>query len=139
MKTTSQTERFVPRVQKVFNKPSKTRASEVANTNLKALVDRFRLSGGFAPPMQYGDVSDLPTSRLEAMEVIQAASDAFYDLPLKVRQAVGHDPRNLDTFIAGNPELARQFGLLAQASTPTIPAEQSQPADAGGENLQDAE
>nr|QJB20486.1 MAG: internal scaffolding protein [Microvirus sp.] len=131
-----------PRVSLQFKKPSKTRASEMASTNLKALVERFRISGQAPPPMQFGDATGLPGSRLEAMERLQAAQDAFNDLPFKVRQAVGHDPRGLEAWIASNPQLAAEYGLLEPVSPPpqpSSPAKQASSADAGeGESQGDA-
>lgn len=110
-----------PRIQKTFYEPSLTRASEAAHTDLKKLVERFRISGQAPPPQNFGDVSSLPQSRLEAMERMQDGLDAFAGLPLKVRQAVGHDPRQLEAWIAGNPQLAFEFGLMAETYTPPSP------------------
>lgn len=131
-----------PRVVKVFTKPSKTRASEMASTDLKSLVHRFRLSGQSPPPMQYADFTGMPQSRLEAMQRLQDAREAFEALPLKVRQAVGHDPRGLEAWIYSNPKLAAEYGLLEPVSQPapsSSPAKQASSADAGeGESQGDA-
>lgn len=120
-----------PRVQKHFLKPSKTRASEMASTDLKTIVSRWRLAG--APPpshSQYGDTTTLPTTRLEAMLRIDAAQDAFRSLPLKVRQAIGHDYRNLEAWIAANPQLAVEAGLIEVTSLKSSPANPTSSADA---------
>lgn len=101
------------RVQKFFYKPSKTRASEMPSTDLKRLVQRFQLAGGLPPShLSYGDATGYPGSKLEAMQAIERARDAFAGLPLKVRQAVGHDPRNLEDWIRSNPQLAADAGLI---------------------------
>lgn len=110
-----------PRVQKVFNKPSLTRQSEMASTDLHGLVRRYGMSGGIPPSsLRFGDVTGLPESRLEAFERIQQAKEAFDALPLKVRQAVGHDSRRLEDWIVANPELARE--LLNDHMEPVQPA-----------------
>lgn len=114
-------ERPRPRYQKFFEKPSRTRASEAHGTDLKALVERFRISGASPPPMQYGDASGLPQSRLEAMQLMSDAAEAFQSLPLKVRQAISHDPRRLEEWIFNNPDLAREHGLLAELSPQSSP------------------
>lgn len=123
-----------PRVSKGFNNPSKTRQSEMANTDLKKLVERFRISGQLPPPQRYLDVSTLPKSRLEAFQAMQAGAEAFESLPLKVRQAVNHDPRGLEDWILGNPQLAAEYGLLENLSTPPSPENPTSSGDPGEGN-----
>lgn len=123
-----------PRVSKGFSKPSKTRQSEMVNTDLKKLVERFRISGQSAPPQRFLDVSTLPKSRLEAFEAMQAGREAFESLPLKVRQAVDHDPRRLEDWILGNPQLAAEHGLLENLQTPPSPENPSSSGDPGEGN-----
>lgn len=109
-----------PRVSLEFTEPSRTRGSETPSTDLQTIVNRYRQVGALPPStLQYGDATELPTSRLEAMEIIASAAAAFADLPLKVRQAVNHDPRNLEAWIKGNPELARQYGLFDDPKQPS--------------------
>lgn len=119
-----------PRVGKTFTKPSKTRVSEMASTDLGALVRRFKMAGGIPPSqLRFGDVSGLPTSRLEAMTRIDAAMDAFNELPLKVRQAVNHDPRRLEDWLVSNPQLAAEYGLVTISDEKSSPAN---PTSSGG-------
>lgn len=121
-----------PRVQLEFKLPSKTRASELANTDLKTLVNRFRLAGALPPNhLSYGDTTQFPTTRLEAMEKLQAAADAFSAFPLKVRQALNHDPRNLTpAWVGANPQLAYEAGLI---ELPKAPAPSpANPTSSGG-------
>lgn len=115
------------RVSVDFVLPTRTRHSETAATDLKSIVARYQKVGSLPPmDMQFGDVSELPTDRLEAMEIMAAAAAAFADLPFKVRQAINHDPRLLEQWIVGNPAQAREYGLLAplpqQASPPKAPS-----------------
>lgn len=120
-----------PRVQKHFTRPSKTRQSEIASVDLKSIVRRYQQAGALPPSsLQFADVSNLPKDRLEAMNVISDALEAFQDLPLKVRQAVGHDPRLLEEWIRSNPQLAVEAGLLIpqdspKSSSPKAPASSS--------------
>lgn len=103
-----------PRVQKHFTPgTSKTRRSEMPSTDLKSIVRRYNLSGGIPPSqLQYGDVTGLPGSKLEGLILIEEAMEAFRELPLAVRQAIGHDPRALEAWIVSNPQLAIEHGLL---------------------------
>lgn len=125
-------ERPYPRVQKHFYKPSLTRRSEMPSTDLKALVRRYQQAGALPPSqLQYGDVSALPKSRLEAMEALEAAREAFQSLPLKVRQAVNHDPRLLEQWIVANPQLAVEYGLAVEVPKSSSPANPSSSGGAG--------
>jgi len=113
-----------PRVQLEFKLPSRTRQSETAATDLNAIVARHRKAGmPFPDDKPYGDVTNMPKDRLEALGQIQAAREAFESLPFKVRQAVNHDPRRLEEWLVNNPELARSYGMLRPKVDPSSPPE----------------
>lgn len=122
-----------PRVQKDFHLPSRTRQSETASTDLGKLVQRYKLAGGLPPStLTYGDVSDFPADRLEALQRVASAKEAFDALPLLVRNACGFDPRRLEEWVVGNPDLAREAGLLKPRDPePSSPAKPASSADAG--------
>lgn len=126
--------RRMRRVFKAFEKPSRTKQSEVANTDLKTLVARYRISGQQPPPQRYADVSNFPKSRLEMYQTLEAGLEAFYSLPQEIQTAVGGDPRLLDQWISANPELALKY--MSANAEPATPAEPVPPADAGGESGQ---
>lgn len=110
------------RVQLEFTLPTRTRGSETASTDLKTIVRRYQQVGALPPShLQFGDATELPASRLEAMEIIAQARAAFESLPLKVRQAIDHDPRRLEDWMNSNPDLAREYGLFTEASPQPSP------------------
>lgn len=113
-----------PRVQVEFTEPTRTRNSETPSTDLKSIVARYQKVGALPPmDMQFGDLTDLPTTRLDAMELMAAGAAAFADLPFKIRQAINHDPRLLEQWIVANPDQARSAGLLKQAVPQSSPPE----------------
>lgn len=123
--------RAAPRVQLEFHLPTRTRGSETPATDLHSIVARYQRVGALPPStLQYADVSDVPTSRLEAMEVLDRAKAAFESIPLKVRQAINHDPRGLEAWIVSNPVKARKYGLLAEKPQPK-PSSPENPASSG--------
>lgn len=123
-----------PRVALRFEQPTRTRHSEAAALHLPSIVARYAprdIRGRIDldalvqdPSRQYGDVTDLPTSRLEAMERIRDSIEAFQELPFKLRQSINHDPRLLEQWIVANPQQAFEYGLLQphpQSSPPPSP------------------
>lgn len=60
---------------------------------------------------RYGDFSNMPTSFMEAYDIVSRAEEAFASLPLGFRRELDHDPRNLE----GAPfELFERFGLAKE-------------------------
>lgn len=119
-----------PRVQVEFTEPTRTRHSESVYTDLNTIVAKYQKAGALPPSdLLYGDVSDFPVDRLEALQRIDAAREAFESLPFKVRQAVDHDPRLLEQWIAANPAQAREFGLLRPVDLAPQPSSPETPED----------
>jgi len=103
------------RVQNVPSGNTRTRRSEMAGTSLHSLVAKYQRAGALPPSnLRHGDSTLVPKSRLDALLSIQEAAERFQELPLKVRQAIGHDPRRLEDWIVSNPQLALEHGLLVE-------------------------
>lgn len=97
-------------------KPSRTKQAMREATDINKIVARGR-QVGYLPPMSrppvYGDVSEVPSYE-EAFNRVVAAQEAFQRLPAQVRDALGHDPKNLVPFLKDekNREAAEKYGLL---------------------------
>lgn len=124
-----------PRLQKAFEKPSLTRGSETANTDIKALVRRYgginAVSNAALRPENFQDISNIPRDRIGAVLQINEANNLFKELPLKVRQAIDHDPRKLEAWIQANPQLSMEYGLLVE--TKPAPSPENPEPPTGGD------
>ena len=115
---------------KVFTVASRTLQSEVPMTDLNGLLHRYREAQNFPERSgnSYGDVSDYPKDKLEALlaaaEQTQNAVEAFKSLPMDIRIACGHDPRNLDLWLQAHPGA---FDAYSKTEEP-VPAEPSEDA-----------
>lgn len=94
--------------------PSRTKQEFVKEVDINEIVARMRR--GIQPPPwmtaatpRYGDFSNMPASFAEAYAIMEEGEAAFAALPLEMRRALDHDPRNLDR---APRELYEQFGLV---------------------------
>lgn len=96
---------------------SRTKQSHKKECDINEVMKQFERTGQinhlqtFNP--QYGDFSHVDDYQT-ALHQVQAAEDAFADLPARIRTRFHNDPANLLTFMANesNREEAEKLGLI---------------------------
>ena len=117
-----------PQVHKTFSKPSRTRQSEAAETDINAIVRKYQTTGVITHVNKrapfYGDDTQA-VSLQQAFEVAMTAADAFESLPAAVRKASGNDPVEFLRMVQDEDqvELLRQAGLDLELER--VPADQA--------------
>lgn len=91
---------------------SLTRQSEADSCDINKIMERFTRTGQLPVtvniPARYGDarIPDFQT----AQQIVNDAKNAFNELPAKVRQHFGHDPKNfLEALNSPSPEVVDLF------------------------------
>lgn len=113
--------------------PSRTKQEFKEEVNINEIIARMRR--GISPPAwmtsatpRFGDFTDLPVSFQEAHAIMQKGNEVFMSLPLEMRRAADHDPRNLGKI---PKNLWAEFGLLkpVDPASPAPEAPGSSPVD----------
>lgn len=110
--------------------PSLTKPEFAEQADINVLVSRFGLGNGTLPPppndpRYYGDVTLLPGSLREILDITRDAEAKFMALPPEVRRRFHNDAVEFLEFVNGedNIEEARRLGLLAEPEpAPVEPA-----------------
>lgn len=103
--------------------PSRTKQEFKKEVNINSIISKMK--NGISPPAwmtqatpRYGDFSNMPTSFMDAYNLIEKAEAAFESLPLEFRRALDHNPANLDK---APRELFERFGLLKTSERAEAP------------------
>lgn len=124
--------------------PSRTKQEFRDEVNINEII--ARMHRGISPPAwmtsatpRYGDFTNLPVSFQEAHSIMEAGNAAFMGLPLEMRRAADHDPRNIDQIPR---EMFEKFGLLkpkepveARSGTPDETSADSSASPSGRASL----
>lgn len=107
--------------------PSRVDQSQREQTDINAMVARAQRTGQWPLPQSgrqpvYGDVSNVPSSMLEAFEIVEQASQAFMALPAEIRRSMRNDPANLELWLQdpSNRADAVKHGLLNPPPKPLL-------------------
>lgn len=92
------------------NDPGCTEQSHKSMCDLEMIINRHLMSGGLPPLPEstYVDLTNLPSYQ-EALNVVLTIESTFEQLPLKVRDAFGHDP---EAFMAALHDPANKDHLI---------------------------
>jgi len=108
----------------------RTRQSERDSTDINRMVAQYRRTGVFPVAQRAGEFLDVVgTGDLHLMlRTVQAAGDAFMQLPAKVRSAFDNDPvRLVQAFDdPGQRDLLQELGLV-EAPVPPKPVTETKP------------
>jgi phage internal scaffolding protein len=113
------------RVQTLNDEPSRTIQSEKDSCDINLIVSRFKTTGvmtNIAKGMpQYGDYSEVIDYQ-SALNVVNAAEDAFMALPATVRKRFANDPGQMLSFLddPANRDEAVKLGLVDLVQDSTI-------------------
>lgn len=118
------------RVQFSSTKPSMVEEADYPSTLIPNILAAH---GGVPPcstPPMFGDFSKMPSSLMEAHQMLADASEAFETLPSAVRERFRNSPSELLSFLADsrNREEAVKLGLVSPPSSPVEPVEPAKPA-----------
>jgi hypothetical protein len=110
------------RIQKKFEKPSRTKASEADSANLSKILDKMRKTG-FDPfesrksLTHYFDCSKVPSFEV-AMNTIVDAQNMFDSLPSNIRSKFDNDVTKMGKFVENaSEEELQEAGLLPKSSS----------------------
>lgn len=122
--TDARSERFATKNEQ----PSLTQQSDAAETDINLIMSRYQQTGQLPQRLTqplFGDFTTVPDYR-QAVEAINAANEAFMQIPAKIRGQFGNDPAEFIKFASNpeNKEELQKMGLLAEAPQPTL-AEQT--------------
>ncbi len=95
--------------------PSKTDQSFKNEVNINNIIDRYKKTG-LLPNFKeriplFGDENT--TTLYDAFQAVSNAQELFLELPVAIRKEMGHDPKNLESYLS-NPENAEtllEYGL----------------------------
>lgn len=125
---------FVENYEPGFSKTDQSFKNEV---NVNTIMDKWRKGQQITHLTkrqgQFIDASNIPDLH-KAFAQVEQAREAFAQLPARVRDAMGNDPRNVEAFLL-NPDarpLLEEYGLLKRTdeklSSVTAKAEPAKPA-----------
>lgn len=104
-----------------------TKQSFAEETDINVIVNRFMKTGYLPTAINmptYGDFADAPDYHT-ALNLIQAAEEAFYDLPAELRARFENDPGQLMAFLEdpANQAEAVELGVAQAKPEVTEPVE----------------
>jgi len=108
----------------INNEPSMTQVADASETNINVIMARYEKTGQLpkvlAEPL-FGDFTETPDYR-QAVEAVNAAHEAFMEIPAKVRAQFGNDPAEFIKFATdpNNKEQLDKWGLTEPAKQPTL-------------------
>lgn len=109
----------------VFEKPSLVRQEFKTESDINWIMQRYQRTGVLdsvsALQGVFGDVSDLGEYQT-MLDTVNAASDAFYGLPAKIRKMFDNDPSQLLAFVQdpANTDEAIRLGLAVAPAAPPV-------------------
>lgn len=123
------------RLQKIFTEPTRTKQSFGNECNINTIMRRYYKTGVIEhlrhDSPRYLDLSNA-TDYLDAILTVQAAEDAFMELPALVREHFANDPA---VYLAAfhdpdrRPELQELGLVLPEAPEPAVPVPSPEPAE----------
>jgi phage internal scaffolding protein len=125
----------------IFTEPSMTDQSQYQESDINYIVKKYADGrtgittldlGADAGVLQYGDTL-LPGDYDTALDLINAVSDEFYQLPAQIRAEFNHNPKELINALADPRQRDRllSLGLLQQDTVVSSSAGSSQNEDNG--------
>lgn len=125
----------------IFTEPSMTDQSQYQESDINYIVKKYADGrtgittldlGADAGVLQYGDTL-LPGDYDTALDLINAVSDEFYQLPAQIRAEFNHNPKELINALADPRQRDRllSLGLLRQDTVVSSSAGNSQNEDNG--------
>lgn len=112
------------RVCTINTDPDKTDQSQAADCDINNIVKRYKKTGQISHLAKtkgvYADLSLMPSTLIDAHELISQASNAFNSLPAQTRKKFGNDPEQMIQFIndPNNADEAIKLGLLVRKNPP---------------------
>lgn len=108
-----------------FNtEPTMTQVADASETNINVIMAKYKNTGQLprvlAEPL-FGDFQNAPDYRA-AVEAVNAANEAFLEIPAQVRAQFGNDPGEFIKFANNkeNRDQLEKWGLINPKPTPTI-------------------
>ena len=125
----------------IFTEPSMTDQSQYQDSDINYIVKKYADGrtgittldlGADAGVLQYGDTL-LPGDYDTALDLINAVSDEFYQLPAQIRAEFNHNPKELINALADPRQRDRllSLGLLQQDTVVPSSADDSRNEDNG--------
>lgn len=106
-----------PKTGIIFTEPSRTKQSELADSDINNIMSRYALTGVAPSPHRgkplYGDFSDLEDYQASLNKVI-SAEERFNSLPVELRKKFDYNPQNMINFILdeNNKEECIKYGFI---------------------------
>ena len=94
------------------NDPGLTEQSHGDQTSIQFILDQYIRAGQkvVMPESEFQNLLDIPSYQ-DALNVVHTIEDTFMNLPLKVREAYGHDPKLFMSAIENPEERTKLEGL----------------------------
>lgn len=106
----------------INDEPSMTQVADASETNINIIMAKYEKTGQLprvlVQPL-FGDFSQAPDYR-EAVEIVNAAHDAFMEIPAKIRAQFGNDPAEFMKF-AGDPNNKEELARMGLTNPPPVP------------------
>lgn len=104
-----------------FTEPSRTKQSELADSDINNIMARYALTGVAPAPHRgeplYGDFCDVEDYQV-SLNKVMAAEERFASLPSELRKRFDYDPQNMINFILDekNREECIKLGFVNNTS-----------------------
>jgi len=106
----------------INNEPSMTQVADASETNINVIMAKYQ-KGGTLPRVLteplFGDFTNELDYR-QAVETVNAAHEAFMEIPAKIRAQFGNDPNEFIKFCA-NPENKQELLKMGLTDPPKAP------------------
>jgi len=109
------------------NEPTMTQVADASETNINVIMAKYQRTGQIpkvlAQPL-FGDFTEAPDYRT-AVEAVNAAHEAFMEVPAKIRAQFGNDPSEFIKFCSdpANKDQLDKMGLTQPPAPPTMEAQ----------------
>lgn len=120
-----------------FDQPSQTLQSFKDDADINCIIARFQNTGVLVDPTvpvsrvpQFGDFSEMPSYQ-EAQNVIVAATNAFGNLPSKIRERFGNDPAAYFQFVQSLKEGSDEYAEAIRLGIIDKPANRTSQVPSG--------
>lgn len=122
------------RVKTVNNEKTRTQQHMQDATDVNKIMERYKKTGTITHinnsiQGKYMDLTKLPSSYLDAINVVNHAQNTFESMPAKLKEKFQHNPQTLINWMADkkNEDEAIQLGLIAPRSKPAPPVPPTPP------------
>ncbi|QXP08295.1 MAG: internal scaffolding protein [Arizlama microvirus] len=104
--------------------PTMTQKADASETDINVIMAKYQKTGQLPKVLTtplFGDFTNAPDYR-EAVEAVNAANEAFMEIPAKIRMRFGNDPGEFMKFASdpANRDELSKLGLTREPPKPTL-------------------